>query len=173
MKKNADRYLTAIFCDDIRHEIGNKLSFMGCYQRELIVAAPIPTALAKLCVYAIATTPKGKPFKTLTFRVMKDDVDELARLEVPPPGLTEAAQIVDETATRKSVNTALAFSPFLIEKAMSIRVMADTEEGEITGPRLLIKIVEGMESATPTLASPGPAQEAKRTSRKKASPAGK
>ncbi|HNL22792.1 MAG TPA: hypothetical protein PKK51_12295, partial [Rhodocyclaceae bacterium] len=126
--------------------------------------------LAKLCVYAIASTPKDRPFKSLAFRIMKDDLEELVMLEVNPNTLEEAAQIVDETATRKSVNTALVFSPFLIEKAMSIRIMADTEEGEIIGPRLLIKVAEGTDSTTPMQANPGPAKPARR---KKVSPAGK
>lgn len=173
MKKNADRYLTAIYCDDIRHELGNKLSFMGCYQRELIVAAPPPTALAKFCVYAIASTPKGRPFKSLVFRVMKDDVEELARLEVPPSDLEVAAKLVDETASRKSVNTALVFSPFPIEKAMSIRVMADTEEGEIVGPRLLIKVAEGTDSTIPEQEKPSSAKATKPARRKKSAPVGR
>ncbi|MDP2811517.1 MAG: hypothetical protein Q8O34_15350 [Rhodocyclaceae bacterium] len=145
MKKNTDRFLTATFCDDIRHEMGNKLSLMGCYQGELIVPAA-PVVLPKLCVYASAWTPKERPFKSLTLRVVQDDEIELARLEIPTQPLDEVAQIQDATATRKTVSTAIAFSPFFIEKPMSIRLMAITEEGEIIGPRLLIKVVVAQDS---------------------------
>lgn len=141
MKKNADRNLTAIFCDDIRHEIGNKMSFMGCYQSELNVANA-PVALPKLCVFVSATTPQNKPFKLLTLRIVQDKDIELARLEIPPEQLQQGAQIVDPTATRKNLSTAIVFSPFLIEKPTSIRLLAITEEGEIVGPRLLIKVAE-------------------------------
>ena len=106
MKKNADRYLTVTFCDDIRHEVGNKMSLIGCYQGELMVETA-PTALPKLCALIAATTPTNKPFKTLTIRVMKDDA-ELARLEIPEAGLTEVAQNnIDATATRKSISAAI------------------------------------------------------------------
>lgn len=139
MKKNADRYLSVIFCDDIRLEVGNKMSLIGCYQGELMVETA-PTALPKLCALIAATTPKDKPYKTLTIRVMKDDA-ELARLEIPEAGLTEVAQNnIDATATRKSISTALMFAPFVVDKPSVLRVLATTEEGEMIGPRLLIKV---------------------------------
>jgi hypothetical protein len=155
MKKNTDRYLTVIFCDDIRQEVGNKMSLIGCYQGELIVNSA-PTALPKLCALITVTTPKGKPFKSLTIRVVKND-DEFARLEIPEIGLNEVAQNnVDATATRKSINTALMFAPFVIDKQFALRVLATTEEGEIVGPRLLIKV-----QSAPS--SPRPAQPTKKT----------
>jgi len=149
MKKNADRYLTVTFCDDIRHEVGNKMSLIGCYQGELMVETA-PTALPKLCALIAATTLKVKPFKTLTIRVIKDDA-ELARLEIPEAGLTEVAQNnIDATATRKSISTALMFAPFVIDKPSVLRVLATTEEGEMIGPRLLIKVQSMPTTLEPT-----------------------
>ena len=136
--------MTGIFCDDIRHEMGNKLSFMGCYQSELLVPT-MPAVLPKLCIYVSAWTPKNKPFKTLTLRVVQDDDKELARIEIPPDGLAESAQIQDETATRKTISTAIVFSPFVIEKLTTLRLMAITEEGEIIGPRLMIQMLPGQD----------------------------
>jgi hypothetical protein len=146
MKNNNDRFLTAIFCDDIRQEMGNKLSFMGCYQGELIVPMA-PVALSKLCVFASILTPKEKPIKSLTLRIVQDDDIELARIDVTGEGLSQASQVLDETATRKIISTAIVFSPFAIEKNTTLRLKATTEEGEIVGPRLLIKVVATPESA--------------------------
>ena len=154
MKKSADRLLTATYCDDIRQESGNKLSLMGCYQGELIVAMA-PVALPKLCVYASAWTPKEHPFKSLTIRVVQDDDVELARIDLPEAGLAESAQIRDETATRKAVSTAIAFAPFVIEKSTSLRLVANTEDGEIIGPRLRIRVAPGQTfAAAPFSESP-------------------
>lgn len=139
MKATTDRILTSIFCDDIRREMDNKTSFMGCYESELIVPYA-PIVLSKLCVYIIALTPIARPFDSLTLRVVLDNHTELARLEIPPEELSNRPVVSDETATRKFISTALMFSPFVIEKPTSLRVMADTEEGEIVGPRLLIKV---------------------------------
>jgi hypothetical protein len=160
MKQNGDRFMTGIFCDDIRHEMGNKLSFMGCYQSELLVPS-MPTVLPKLCIYASAATPTNTPFKSLILRVVQDDENELARIEIPAEGIEEAAKIQDETSTRKTVSTAIVFSPFVVDKPSSLRLMATTEEGEIVGPRLLIKL-------HPTLAAetPAPAKEMKSAKRR-------
>ena len=161
MKKTTDGILTAIFCDDIRQEVGNKMSFMGCYQQELFVPA-VPTGLSKLCIFSTALSPLERPFKSLTFRIVMDDNVELARLEIPPEAFSAMPDGVDATATRKSVSTALMFSPFMIEKPTSLRLMADTEEGEIIGPRLSIKVAD---IAAPVVEAPsseaGPSKPAK------------
>jgi len=164
MKKNAERILTAIFCDDIRQETGNKMSFMGCYQRDLLVPNA-PVLLPKLCVFASASTPLGDPFKTLTLRIMQDDSVELAKLEISPEELQKAAQIVDPTATRREIRTAIVFSPYFIEKPSSIRLTATTEDGDIVGPRLLIKI------ARPDQQSKRPAPKAQPAAPPKRKPA--
>lgn len=145
MKKNDDRFITAIFCDDIRHEVGSKLSYMGCYQGEIIVQIT-PVVLPKLCVSVSVSTPKERPFKSLVIRVIQDDDVELARMDIPNEdltgitGITGLSQISDKTSTRISLNTAIVFSPFVIEKPTMLRLVATTEEGEITGPRVLIKV---------------------------------
>lgn len=150
MMKTTDRILTAIFCDDIRHEMGNKMSFMGCYQGELFVPA-VPIVLSKLCIFATALTPVERPFKSLSFRIVTPENVELARLEIPAEAFNIMPVVIDETVTRTSVSAALMFSPFIIEKPMTLRLMADTEEGEIVGPRLLIKVTDISAPATEAL----------------------
>ncbi len=150
MKKNADRYVTVTYCDDIRQEVGNKTSLIGCYQGELHVQAA-PSVLPKLCAFISVTTPKDRPFKSLRIRVLVAET-ELAVLEMPVEGLRKAPRNVEDGTTRISVSTALMFAPFMIEKATFLRVVAITEEGELIGPRLAIK-VQAMQDA------PAPAEE--------------
>lgn len=139
MKTTTDRIVTATFCDDIRHEIGNKMSLMGCYQSELFVAST-PTILPKFCIFATAHTPKNRSFKSLVFKVMLDNTIELAKFEVPGEGLTGSDQTSDSNSTRMAVSAAIMFSPFNVEKPTILRVNAITEEGEIVGPRIQIKV---------------------------------
>lgn len=174
MKKTTDRILTATFCDDIRHEMGNKMSFMGCYQGELFVPA-VPTGLSKLCIFATALTPIARPFKSLTFRVVMDNDVELARVDIPPEAFATLPETQDETVTRKSASTALMFSPFIIEKPTSLRLMAETEEGEIVGPRLLIKVAPEMVAVPaidPSAEAALPKVTAKKSRKKKTEQAG-
>ncbi len=44
------RHLVTIICDDIRFETGNKVSLMGLYDED-IVLAQVPARLPKLCMY--------------------------------------------------------------------------------------------------------------------------
>lgn len=152
MKATSERMLTVIYCDDIRHEIGNKISFMGCYQGELFVPT-MPMVLSKLCLFISVLTPKGRPFKSLTLRAMQDETIELARSEIPPEGVANLPDVEDDTATRRAINTAMVFSHFVIEKPTVLRVLAQTDEGEIIGPRLHIKVAPEM---VPAVSMPPP-----------------
>lgn len=52
-----------LFCDDIRQEAGNKLSYMGVYDAEVQVpatAAPGPAGLQRLAIAAFLRWPKGE-----------------------------------------------------------------------------------------------------------------
>jgi hypothetical protein len=40
-----------IFCDDIRQEIGGKVSFMGCYPGTIFLHEPFPFTFQKFCFY--------------------------------------------------------------------------------------------------------------------------
>ncbi len=46
-----------IFCDDLRQEVGNKVSYMGVYQGMMFVPA-FPVALPKLCAAVTARFPR-------------------------------------------------------------------------------------------------------------------
>lgn len=40
----------SICCDDIRHELGGKISFIGVYLTEMHINAPFPIVLPKFCI---------------------------------------------------------------------------------------------------------------------------
>ncbi|MCM2289225.1 MAG: hypothetical protein NDI67_09380 [Sulfuritalea sp.] len=145
MKKNAERFVHAVFCDDIRQEMGGKVSLMGCFQGDLLVPF-LPVALPKLCVFVTVSTPVKRPLKSLKIRIMQDDA-ELASLDVPE-GATPVP-IVEDGVTRFLANAAMVFSPFAISAPTAIRVLVVTEEGEIIGPRLRIKAMPEQAAVPP------------------------
>src|SRR5208282_5784869 len=93
------RSLAAIFCDDIRQEVGNKLSYMGCYTGQMFVQA-FPLALPKVCVAMHAVTPADNPFKQIKFRLLKGDEviaeADMNMSEVPLPPLPVVQSPGDE-----------------------------------------------------------------------------
>jgi hypothetical protein len=89
MKPTEHRWIHAIWCDDIRHELGNKPSLMGVYTGDLVMPT-LPAMLPRLAVFVGAWTPKSQPFKQLKIRIEKCDGEHsLAVIEIPPEQLEE------------------------------------------------------------------------------------
>jgi hypothetical protein len=139
MKQNADRFVNAIFCDDIRQEVGNKVSFMGCYQGELFVPF-VPMMLPKLCVQVTISTTVERPIKSLTVR-LDHGVNQLAVIEVPADDFVRFATPAAEDAFQWSVHVGVMLSPFTITEPGELRVVVITEEGEMSGPHLRLKVM--------------------------------
>jgi hypothetical protein len=132
------RILTAEYCDDVRQEVGNKISLMGCYGSDMVVPT-VPIHLPKLCVAVMARTPFDRPFKAGILRVYRDD-QVIVEMPIDPEheGLPP---IRDRPDPRWHVLRAvIALSPFPVEKACVLKVMLDTEGEEIVGPRLFIQV---------------------------------
>ena len=137
--QNADRFVHAIFCDDIRQEMGNKASFMGCYQGELFVPF-VPLMLPKLCVQVTISTTVERPLKSLTVR-LDQSKDRLAVIEVSSDELERLTPPAPIDATRFAVSFGLILAPFNITEPCDLRVVVITEEGEMLGPRLRLKVM--------------------------------
>ncbi|MGD9878556.1 MAG: hypothetical protein AB7U95_00320 [Reyranella sp.] len=87
---NSGRFMTAILCDDVRREEGNKLSYMGIYSSNLLVPA-FPAPLAKLCfVLSVVCQGGAPPPARLVFQVFNDD-NLIGELPVPDDALAAAA----------------------------------------------------------------------------------
>lgn len=97
---NPKRYLTAIFCDDIRREEGNKHSYMGVYTGVLGVPA-FPALLPRLSFSLSMAVTASEPCSTLKFLLYKDD-QIIAQQEIPAEALSQAQSegAVDDRRTR-------------------------------------------------------------------------
>ena len=52
------KFKFSILCDDVRQEVGNKLSFIGVYSKELHIPKT-PFTFPKLCIYLFYEKVKG------------------------------------------------------------------------------------------------------------------
>ena len=60
----------AIFCDDIREEIGGKISLMGIYGHDMqFLGASFPLLIPKLCINIVARLPADRPVPQMKFLV--------------------------------------------------------------------------------------------------------
>lgn len=134
------RYINAIFCEDIRHEVGNKHSFMGCFDKELILPS-FPAFINKISIAVICSTPLDNIFKSLVVRVTLDD-EIIGETEFPEDTLQK---MVEEVKAENYPNNLVGikvfanFSPMLFERPSNLDVIAICETGKIVGPRLLVR----------------------------------
>lgn len=145
-----ERFIVTTFCDDVRQEVGNKLSLIGCYSAELVVDS-FPVTLAKLCAHVRVMTPVQNPFQELTLRAYMND-EFLGELQVPSDGMKEAASRVssDESAARWQMFSAvMVFSPLAITERSKLRIDAVTEDGEMRGQSLILRDGQNQTPTTP------------------------
>ena len=138
----SERIVLATFCDDIRYEVGNKHSLMGCYKQELFVDH-LPATLPKLCASVSVNTPIDRPFEKLTICARLDG-DSLADLEIEENQLKSAQSEVSikalEGMKRIEISCHLTFAPFIITEEGVLRIEIVTEDGVIKGSVLQIRM---------------------------------
>jgi len=115
---------TAVFCDDVRQEIGNKISLIGCYTDELIVDR-LPASLPKLAVHVRVTAPVGAPFRKLRFvaRFGEHVLGELAAPEQELRGMASGS------GPSINANAILILTPFQVATPGRLCVEVETEYG--------------------------------------------
>lgn len=143
------RYGYSIFCDDIRNEVGGKLSFIGCYNSAIFVSHDFPCVLSKFCIHTYVVTSADQPFRSLFLRCYVPGRDD--------PILDEKIETMNVPAQRKLVSelepsfaaprhivasASLILSPLDIVSAGLIRVRAvidgDTEELGLGSLRVVV-----------------------------------
>jgi len=139
------RQISTIFCDDIRQEVGGKLSLMGVYSGVMFLQA-LPATLPKLCVSLTALTSTECPFQKISFKILKGD-DLLVENDLDANQLIESSKNQDGSMDDgkdkiQLINMALVFSPLNIEEECVIRVRVYADGEELRGPGLTIKLAD-------------------------------
>ncbi len=65
-------YLHTVWADDIRYELGNKVSIMGVYANDIVLPG-LPASLPKLLCYSTLSIPTGHWPKRVQYRLLMDD----------------------------------------------------------------------------------------------------
>jgi len=127
----------AIFCDDLREEVGGKNSLIGVYGSDLMINATPPVMLPQLsCVATINLDPERMPGQ-LTIQIKKylpSGVEEvLTAVELPPfadipqpeyrPGYGDSKRLFTLSAAMKMV-------PLAIEGEFTLRAVALIDDDE-------------------------------------------
>ena len=134
----ASRHIEVIYCDDIREEIGNKVSYMGIYSKDLFVPTA-PIVLPKLCIAVNVVTDMNDPFKELEVRVLKgeDEVELLTTGPIPGPPDDWTSE---DNLTFMVAQMAFVLAPYQIDGDTILRVRARTEREDLKGRALRILV---------------------------------
>ena len=133
---SAPRTANCIFCDDVRQEIGNKISLMGIYQSDIVISGKPPQSLPKLVTSIWLSSDIDDPVQEFTIRILA------------PANETMSAEIKTAThqqlgpgggATRRILFITIPLSPFPLNEEGYIEVMIETDTGTIRAGRLLVK----------------------------------
>ena len=82
----AERTGTCIFCDDVRLEVGNKISLMGIYSSEILFTAAPPTVIPKLGIVAWLIFDRDDFPEKLTIRIVGPDKQEIVQMTADSEG---------------------------------------------------------------------------------------
>lgn len=150
------RHIEVIYCDDIREEVGNKVSYMGVYSKDLFVPTA-PIILPKLCIAVKVVTEITDPFKQLEVRIVKgDDEVELLTTGIIPGLPTDWAS--EDNSSFLVAQMAFMLAPYQIEGNTVLRVRARTEREEIKGRALKIFVgspaIDGAQECPPATSPP-------------------
>ena len=131
---NPDAFGYTIFCDDIRFELGGKLSFMGVYQAVMYVHEDFPTSIPKLVLSIHYSEKLGSEPKPTSIQIFmpgdRDEqpgmtadlpVDDIRKMPVPALG-TELGLPPPEFL---SLGMQVAFAPLQLKNPGVIRVTAN------------------------------------------------
>ena len=127
--------LYTLFCDDVRLEAGNKLSFMGVFQNILVQQLPLP-----LIKFAIVNHWQGQGSYLSEVRILTPDrkhpvvVSQPTRFEIAAGGFADNisffVNVTFPTAGRYVVQT-LIDSNLYDERLLTV---SDVTEAELLGP---------------------------------------
>jgi hypothetical protein len=153
-------YGVTTYCDDIREEVGGKLTFVGCYSGDMNIYGIAPAALAIFCAYISFRIPDKINFsKVKIILCIEYDLEtkELARAEFDRP--ENGAEVLENLVVpgqMLSINLPIKLAPLLIEKDCFIRSRAYLDEVEYKLGSLKVVIADPA-SINPTLNNLTPA----------------
>jgi hypothetical protein len=145
MTKLAGPYLHVLYCDDIRQEIGGKITFVGVYNGFLRVEES-PVVLPKLSIHATFIVPADQTVEGLKFRLIRDDA-EVAVFDSPPMEISVPKD--DVPITRRNYSLNIGIAPFPIEGPSLLRVVAESSLGTFASGGL--RILVGKPSDSPVV----------------------
>ena len=133
-----------MFCDDLRMEAGNKISYMGTYRGEIILEVPQgsydPILFPKFVVMAWLFSDWDDKPERITMRVYAPPgKTEVLRIDIPHDQLGATTALFDDP-TKYLFNAGIPIVNFPLHGEGEIEVTIETERETIRAGRLKVRI---------------------------------
>lgn len=134
--ESPDCFGYSLFCDDIRQEIGGKISLIGIYSGKMFISTPLPTNLPKFgMILSLCRTPQhitAHPGNvTLTVRFPSDPEDKPSIVaEIPYDQLKAIADQIEEPHTHAKLDAVLLTAPLPITAFGTLIATATLPDGD-------------------------------------------
>jgi hypothetical protein len=116
----AKHAVSCIFCEDIRHETGEKVSLMGCFTKKLLVPR-IPFTIQKLCAHTTIQTDPSEELKDVVIQVMFNGEEKSSSSFEA----SEAKDLIEENSEKSiHITSGIIIPNFLIESTGEIELIA-------------------------------------------------
>jgi hypothetical protein len=128
----------SLFCDDVRSEVGGKLSIMGLYQDDYIFQGTFPLVIPKFAIFIMYYELASTISEDINFKVFipSDEPEKPAfdipflRKDLPQPDL-ENLKLEEGQEPLFHTRIPVIFSPLMIKEAGQIKVRAHYSNGKI------------------------------------------
>ncbi len=151
--------IVALFCDDVRSEVGNKLSLMGVYGQDLLLQE-FPATLPKLCAVMLLDVPAGTEAREAVFVLKRgDEIVGRAVASVDEARRTRGAEPAVDPGARLSIRFIAQMSPLVFDAPCELIAYAEVMGEMVHGGRLKVAQLHdaatdapfGRKGSTPTL----------------------
>lgn len=131
-----DRHAHVLYCDDIRHEMGGKITFVGAYGASLLVKE-FPITIPKLCARLDLVTPASRLFERVDIQILVNEKtiadvklgsDELNKSQ---PEHHVSSGLDDQPELAQTLHFDFVFSPIQLDAPGRLRIMVNTESEEL------------------------------------------
>src|SRR6266478_5710551 len=121
------RVATCLFCDDVRAEVGNKISLMGLFTNDIIFTLPPPVTYPKLgLVIWVFSDIDDIPDKFTVRILMPPDRTEIAKFDGDGHSLFDPSDI-DEFSAKATIRIIVSMGNVIFSGEGMMEIMVETE----------------------------------------------
>ena len=141
------RCVIAQFCDDIRYELGNKVTLVGLYNSSLILQE-LPALIPRLGVNLQVSSPSHEPMSTLIVSIEKgDEIIHQSKHDLPDLPPDDEPQAGHDPVSRRSMVMQIALPPITVMVPCMLRVVVTIDGVEWQAGKLRISAAPQKSSA--------------------------